>query len=143
MGGDVESGRTGLTEGIIRCIIAVHRTLGPGFLETVYRRALVLELRKQGLTATVEKEIVIYYDGQEVGRHRLDLLVEGRVIVEVKTVENLGRAHYAQVRSYLAATGLRLALLINFAGERADFRRVQRIHNPLSPHHQASPHHPE
>jgi GxxExxY protein len=67
---------------------------------------------------------VIYHDGHEAG-HRLDLLVEQQVILELKTVEALSKAHYAQVRSYLEATRLELALLINFAGERADFRRIE------------------
>ena len=83
-----------LTGNIIECIIAVHQTLGPGFLE-------------------------------EVGRHRLDILAEDRVVVELKTVESLSKAHYAQVRSYLKATDLELGLLVNFAGEKADFRRVE------------------
>jgi len=114
-----------LTEHIIQCVIQVHQTLGPGFLESVYRRAMLIELRKQGLATEVEKEVVVLYDGHEVGRHRLDLLVEGQVILELKTVEGLSKAHYAQVRSYLKATGLEIALLVNFAGERADFRRVE------------------
>ncbi len=88
-----------LTERIIWGIIQVHQTLGAGFLESVYRRALVSELRKQGLTTEVEHEVGVYYDGHEVGRHRLDLLVEGQVILELKTVESLSNAHYAQVRS--------------------------------------------
>ncbi|MGH7465935.1 MAG: GxxExxY protein [Longimicrobiales bacterium] len=114
-----------LTGRVIRCIIHVHQTLGPGFLESVYRRALLIELRKQHLATEAEKEVVVYYDGQQVGRHRLDLLVEGQVILELKTVEALSKAHYAQVRSYLRATQLDLALLVNFADDRADFRRVE------------------
>ena len=114
-----------LTQRIIWCIIRVHQTLGAGFLEGVYRRALLIELRKQGLTAKVEHEVKVYYDGHKVGRHKLDVLVEGQVILELKTVEGLSKAHYAQVRSYLKATGLRLALLVNFAEERANFRRVE------------------
>ena len=95
-----------LTGKIIECIIAVHQELGPGFLESIYRRALLIEMRKQGLAAETEKEVIIYYDGQEVGRHRLDILAEERVVVELKTVESLSKAHYAQVRSYLKATVL-------------------------------------
>jgi GxxExxY protein len=113
-----------LTDKIIFCIITVHQTLGPGFLESIYRKALLLELRKRGVSAEVERAVPIYYDGQEIGRHRLDFLVENQIIVEIKMVENLSRAHYAQVRSYLRATSLSLALLVNFADERADFRRV-------------------
>ena len=114
-----------LTGNIIECIIAVHQTLGPGFLESIYRRALLIEMRKKGLAAETEKEVIIYYDDEEVGRHRLDILAEDRVVVELKTVESLSKAHYAQVRSYLKATDLELGLLVNFAGEKADFRRVE------------------
>ncbi len=116
----------GLTERIISCIIQIHQTLGPGFMEKVYRRALLLELTKQGLATETEKEVIIYYDGQQVGRHRLDLIVEGKVILELKTAERLVHAHYAQVRSYLKATGLQVGILVNFSGERADFRRIER-----------------
>ena len=114
-----------LTGKIIECIIAVHQELGPGFLESIYRRALLIEMRKQGLAAETEKEVIIYYDGQEIGRHRLDILAEERVVVELKTVESLSKAHYAQVRSYLKATVLELGILVNFTGEKADFRRVE------------------
>jgi GxxExxY protein len=114
-----------LTERIITCIIRVHRTLGAGYLEDIYRRALLLELRKQGLVAEVEKRVIIYYDGQPVGRHRLDLVVEGEVVVELKVADSMKNAHYTQVRSYLKASSLRLALLVNFAGQRADFRRIE------------------
>jgi GxxExxY protein len=116
-----------LTERVIECIIHVHQALGPGFLESVYRNALLIELRKQHLKTESEKRIVVYYDGQEVGRHRLDLLVEQKIIVELKTVEALSKAHYSQVRSYLKATGLELALLVNFSDALADFRRIQAV----------------
>ena len=114
-----------LTERIIRCIVTVHRTLGPGFLESVYRNALLIELRKSGLNVEHECTVRVFYGGQEVGLHRLDILVEHRVIVELKTVDFLAPAHYAQVRSYLKATGLKLALLVNFSKERSDFRRIE------------------
>ena len=114
-----------LTKAIIECIIRVHQTLGPGFLESVYRRALLIEMRKCDLAVQNENEVIIYYDGEEVGRHRLDILVEGKVIVELKTVEELSKAHYAQVRSYVKATNLPVALLVNFAEEKADFRRIE------------------
>jgi GxxExxY protein len=120
-----------LTNRIIFCVIRVHQTLGPGFLEAVYRRALVIELSKHNFTIEVEKEILVYYDGQKVGRHRLDLLIEGKVIVELKAVEALSKADYAQVRSYLKAAQLNLALLVNFSSERADFRRIEFLHPPI------------
>jgi GxxExxY protein len=120
-----------LSELIIACVIRVHQTLGPGFLESVYRRALLVELAKRGLLTEVEKEVIIYYDGVIVGRHRLDLVVEARVILELKAIESLSKAHYAQVRSYLKAARLRLALLINFAGHKADFGRIDNPYPPI------------
>ena len=128
-----------LTGRVIRCIIRVHRTLGPGFLESIYRRAMLVELHKQDLETEAEKEVTVYYDGQEVGKHRLDLLVEGQLIVELKTVEALSKAHYAQVRSYLKATRLEIALLVNFARELADFRRIEAPYNPPIPPIPSSP----
>ena len=114
-----------LTGLVIQCIVRVHQTLGPGFLESIYRRALLIELSRQNLVTDAERSVVIYYDGCEVGRHRLDLIVDGQLIVELKAVVALSRAHYAQVRSYLRATNLEIALLVNFAGNRADFRRIE------------------
>ena len=83
----------------------------------------------------VEKEIVILYEGQEVGRHRLDIVAGNRVIIELKAVEEIGKAHYAQVRSYLRTTGLPLAILVNFASNYSPRRHgehgVPRRLNPL------------
>lgn len=114
-----------ITERIIQAVIKVHQVLGPGFLEQVYHNAISLELYRQGLTAESEKEVTIYYEGEVVGCHRLDLVVEDRVIVELKTVEELAGIHYAQLRSYLRATKMRVGLLVNLAKEKADFRRVE------------------
>ena len=113
-----------LTERIIGCIIVVHQTLGPGFVEGIYRRALLIELARQQLKVEVEKQVVIYYRGQRIGVHRLDMVVEDRIIVELKTVESLSKAHYAQLRSYLKATSIALGILVNFSPERADYRRI-------------------
>ena len=115
----------GLTERIIGCVIKVHQVLGPGFLENVYRRALLRELREQKWRAETERAFVVYYEGEEVGRHRVDLLVEKRVILELKPVEELGVAHYAQIRSTLHAAGLTTGLLVNFCKEKAEFRRIE------------------
>jgi GxxExxY protein len=73
----------------------------------------------------VEKEVTILYAGFEVGKHRLDVLIEGRVILELKAVQELNLTHYAQLRSYLKATGLRTGLLVNFFKSQADYRRVE------------------
>ncbi|MBI3599665.1 MAG: GxxExxY protein, partial [Nitrospinae bacterium] len=96
---EIEYEKDKLTELIIQSIIRVHQILGPGFLESIYRKALMIELRKQGLNVETEKEAVVYYEAEEVGRHRLDIVVGDRVIIELKTVEELSKAHYAQVRS--------------------------------------------
>jgi GxxExxY protein len=116
-----------LTEKIIGCIIAVHKTLGPGFVESVYRKALIVELHEAGLKVQTEKPIYIIYRGNEVGCHRLDILVEDLVILELKTVDELTKAHYDQIRSYLKATGLQVGILVNFSGSLADYRRVEMI----------------
>ncbi|MBM3289416.1 MAG: GxxExxY protein, partial [Candidatus Hydrogenedentes bacterium] len=114
-----------LTGKIINAIITVHSTLGPGFIEGPYKRALAIECRKRGIRFEVEKEFTIFYDGEEIGTHRLDMLVEDAIVVEAKTVERLAKVRYAQVRSYLKATGLKVGILVNFATEMADFRRVE------------------
>ena len=125
MKGDRGGGGDALTHRIIEAIIRVHSILGPGFLESIYQRALSIELARQGIPTETEREITITYEGRPVGRHRLDFVVDGRVIVELKTVEELSKAHYAQVRSYLRATGLPVALLVNFSKEKADYRRIE------------------
>jgi len=114
-----------LTETIISRIIKVHQTLGPGFLESIYKRALILELGLASLHLEVEKEIIVLYSGQEIGRHRLDLLVEDKIVLEIKAAQELNPSHYAQVRSYLKATGLRVGLLVNFSKLQADYRRIE------------------
>lgn len=114
-----------ITERIINCIIKVHQTLGPGFLENIYRKSLIIELRKNNLKFENEKEIIVSYEGIEVGRHRLDLLVENKIVIELKTVDELSKAHYAQLKSYLKATGLQVGILVNFSAAKADYRRVE------------------
>jgi len=114
-----------ITERIIKCIIDVHKELGPGFLEGVYRKALLVELVEAGIPVETEKEISVGYKGKEVGIHRIDVLVSGEVVVELKAVEELNRNHYAQIRSYLKATGLKIGLLANFSKDRSDVRRVE------------------
>jgi GxxExxY protein len=104
-----------LTERIIGCGMEVHRALGPGLLESVYRDCLVIELRAQNLRVEAERPVTIHYRGQPVWPNlRLDLLVEGRVIVEVKAVEHIHPVHQAQVITYLKLTGSPAGLLMNF-----------------------------
>src|SRR5688572_4060463 len=113
-----------LTEQIIACIIKVHRCLGPGFVEPVYRRALVVEFNNRGLKVEIEKRILIYYETVLVGRHRLDLVIADKVVVELKAVRALHPVHYSQLRSYLKAARLETGILVNFSTERADYRRI-------------------
>jgi len=113
---------------VIGCMIQVHKQLGPGFLENVYHRAVEVELRRQAIPFETEKEIPIYYLGENVGTHRLDLFVAGELVVELKTVEQVSAVHYAQVRSYLKAVGKSIGLLVNFASSPLDCRRVERKH---------------
>ncbi|MBN1590785.1 MAG: GxxExxY protein [Pirellulales bacterium] len=110
---------------VIGCCITVHKELGPGFLESIYHKALDIELATQGIDFASEVEIELTYRKKAIGSHRLDLLVENRLIVELKTVEALHKKHYAQVRSYLKASGKPLGLLVNFSDYQLDPRRVQ------------------
>ncbi len=113
-----------LTEKIIGAAIEVHRFLGPGFLESIYEKALVIELQKRGLTVVSQMELIVHYDGVEVGRHKLDLLVENTIIVELKAIRNIEDIHFAIVRSYLRAAGRRHALILNFAKITLEIKRV-------------------
>lgn len=113
-------------EASIGCAIEVHRRLGPGFLEVVYRDALKIELGHAGLSVETEVPVMLTYRDQPLRQHRLDLVVERSVILELKAVERLDRIHQAQLISYLRAANLRLGLLINFNVEvlKAGIRRV-------------------
>ena len=99
---------------VIGAAMEVHRALGPGYLESVYEEALCVELRERGIAFERQLEIAINYKGHAVGKGRLDFLIEDKLIVELKTVDQFAPIHKAQVMSYLKATGLELALLINF-----------------------------
>ena len=113
-----------LSSRIIGAAIEVHRELGPGFLEGIYEEALKIELSEQSMHCDSQKEIKIEYLGVEIGVHRLDLLVEKKIIVELKAVKELTDIHFAQLRSYLKAAGLRVGLLLNFAKPTLEIRRV-------------------
>ena len=89
---------------MIAAAIEVHKQLGPGSLESLYEQALAIELTKRGIRFEAQKEIVVRYDGKLIGKHVLDLVVEGKLILELKTVKGLEDIHFAQLRSYLRAT---------------------------------------
>ncbi len=113
-----------LTEKIIGAAIEVHRRLGPGFLESIYDRSLVIELRKRGLRVESQKELIVTYDGIEVGKHVLDLFVEDTIVVELKAIKNIDDVHFAIVRSYLKAIGQKHGLILNFAKITLEIKRV-------------------
>src|SRR5262245_1219867 len=99
---------------VIECSLLVHTTLGPGFLESIYVRALASELKQRSISVEREKLIKIWYGTQIVGKHRLDLIVDGIVIVELKANSGIASVHVAQLRSYLQATAYPFGLILNF-----------------------------
>lgn len=114
-----------ITEKIIGCAMKVHRTLGNGFQEVIYQRALALEMQNQGLSFESEKGQVIYYNGVEIGTRRVDFLVEGKILVELKALTDLEDVHLAQAKNYVEAFRLEVGLLINFGTKSLQFKRVQ------------------
>jgi GxxExxY protein len=113
-----------LVRTIVRAAVTVHCSLGPGFLEAIYQKGLIVELKACGYHCSSEVEVPVSYRGVHLGKHRLDLVVAGRAVLELKAVSKLDASHFAQVRSYLAASGHPVGLLINFAGPRVECRRV-------------------
>ena len=113
-----------LTEKIIGCAIEVHKKLGPGFLESIYENAFIIELQRKNLMVEQQREVLIKYDGVEVGKHRLDIIVDDTVVVELKAVKNTEDIHFTIVKSYLKATGKEYGLLINFSKPVLEVKRV-------------------
>ena len=109
---------------IIERAIDVHKALGPGFLESIYHGALRVALSQGGIPYESQKQVRISFEGVEVGIHVLDLLVDGQIVVELKAIKALEAIHFAQVRSYLKATGLRVGLLINFNAPTLVVKRI-------------------
>ena len=122
MRGDGEA--AALTRSILSAAFEVSNTLGSGFLEKVYQQALLVELSDRGISALREVEFPVFYKEREIGRYISDLIVEGRVVVEVKAVSDLNDAHLGQVVNYLKASGLKVGLLVNFGQPRVQYRRV-------------------
>ena len=113
-----------ITYAINGAVFEVNRILGPGFLEKVYEKALLVEFKARGLEAKSQFPIKVTYKEKIVGEYVADILVEDKVIVEIKTVENLDKIHEAQLLNYLKATGIRIGLLVNFRHERAEIKRM-------------------
>lgn len=102
----------------------MHRTLGPGFIESIYENALIIELRKTGFTVQSQEECHVYYDKVKVGTHRYDLLVNSKLLIELKAISSLHDIDFARTRSYLKALDLNHALLLNFATMPLTIKRV-------------------
>ncbi len=113
-----------LTSKIIGCSMTVHKTLGNGFQEVIYQRALEIEMREAGISFNREFEMPIFYRKQQIGVRRVDFLVEGIISVELKAVTKLEDVHFAQAINYLEAYNLEIGLLINFGEMSLNFKRL-------------------
>ena len=120
-----------LTERIIRAAIEVHRNLGPGFLESIYEEALCVEFDAVGIPYERQKTIPLMYRDRPIGEHRLDLLVAGSIVVELKAIAGLEKIHFSVVRSYMKAVGCDVGLILNFATMPLTVKRVGRESNKL------------
>lgn len=113
----------GLTFRIQGCVFEVNKHLGHGFLESVYHKALLRELQSAGLSVETEKPVSVLYKGESVGEHRLDLVVENKVILELKAQKRLNLGAEAQLLSYMKAANIPLGMLVNFTAPRATIKR--------------------
>ena len=111
-----------LTKKIINCFYKVYDELGNGFLESVYEKALMIEMKNIELKVDSQKSLDVYYKNQLVGDFKTDIIVEDRIIIEIKAVNKLTAQHEAQLINYLKATGIKIGLLVNF-GEKLEFKR--------------------
>ena len=109
---------------IVGIAMRVHSKLGYGFLEKVYENALMVLFRREGIEAKQQVPITVYFEEEVVGNYYADILVEDKVILEIKSVENIIDAHIAQTLNYLKATGLRLAIILNFSKEKLEYKRI-------------------
>jgi len=119
-----------LTGKIIGCAMKVHSTLGNGFQEVIYQRALAIEMQKQELNYQREMEMSIYYEGIDIGTRRVDFFVEDVIMVELKALIKLEDVHLAQAMNYCQAYNLPIGLLINFGAKSLEFKRVYNVNHP-------------
>ena len=119
-----------LTHTIIGAAMKVHSTLGNGFQELIYQRALAIEMEKQGLDFQREMEMTILYDGIDIGTRRVDFFVEENIMVELKALIKLEDVHLAQAMNYCQAYNLPIGLLINFGAKSLEFKRVYNVNHP-------------
>ena len=121
-----------LTHKIIGCAMKVHSALGNGFPEKIYQRAMAIEMRKQGLIFQMEMEMLVYYDGIEVGNRRVDFFVENQIMVELKAIIELNDANLNQCRNYLEAYNKPVGLLLNFGSNSLQYKRIYNTKHPES-----------
>ena len=121
--------RETVSQRVIRCAIDVSNTLGVGFLEKVYENALCVELRKEGLKFQSQKPIVVNYKGVQIGEYIADIIVEDKLLLELKALAALCSSHDAQVMNYLKATNLSVGLLLNFGRPKLGIKRIVWQHN--------------
>ena len=113
-----------LTYQIIGAAMNVHCELGPGFLESIYQKAMESELRGRGIAFEAQKRVVVSYKGEALAEHVLDPVVDGKVVIELKAARDLAPEHEAQIISYMKASGLAVGLLINFAKPSLEYKRI-------------------
>jgi len=113
-----------ITYEINGAVFEVNKVLGPGFLEKVYQNALIIELQSRGLKAESQVPIKVFYKEAVVGEYIADILVEDKVIVELKTVDKIDNMHEAQLLNYLKATRTQIGLLVNFKHSKAEIKRM-------------------
>jgi GxxExxY protein len=121
---DEQGSLDSLTERVLAAIFEVSNTLGAGFLEKVYERALLRELALRGITAAAQASFAIVYKGEYAGEYFADILVEDVLVIELKCVERLGNEHTAQCLNYLRASGRTVCLLVNFQRPKVEWRRI-------------------
>jgi GxxExxY protein len=112
-----------LTEKIIGCAYRIYNTMGFGFLESVYEKCMLIELRKEGLNAESQRPITVSYDNEIVGEFIADIIVEDTIILELKSVKRIAKAHEVQLVNYLVATGKPVGLVLNFGERKVDIKR--------------------
>ena len=115
---------------VIDCAKNIRRQLGPGYLESVYKNAMIVELRKNNISYQTECPIKVFYEGYQVGDFKADIIVEDCLILELKAVMGLNVSHEVQLVNYLTSTGIDNGLLVNFGSEKLQYKRKYRVYHP-------------